>query len=320
MAYEHVPVLLDEVIKYLEPRAGQNFIDATLGGGGYSEAILRQTGPNGRLLAIDLDNDAIANFQQQAKQLQNRISHLSGRLILHHGNFAQIDKITAHHGFPPPDGIVADLGLSSYELNQAGRGLSFQGHEILDMRFDQDSRQPDAKFILAHYDQKELTRIFKDYGEEKFAFAIARKIAQARQQGREFKYTDELYELIAGALPKPVRHRAADSARRVFQALRIEVNRELDSLADFLPKAFDLLAPGGRLAAVSFHSLEDRLVKRFFAGLTKGCVCPPDFPQCLCGKSPRGRLAFKKPVTASAAELDRNSRAKPAKLRVIIKV
>lgn len=306
--YEHIPVLLSEVLGYLDPRPGQNFVDATLGGGGYTAGIIDRIKPNGKVLAIDLDEDAIDNVKGQ-------LSNVKG-LTLTQGNFAHIDKLISNHSFPSPDGIVADLGLSSYELQH--RGISFQTNQPLDMRFDL-SQPEDAKFILYNYNQQALEKIFSEYGEEKFSRQIARKIIDSRLKIK-VTHADQLYQLIQDALPKPVKHRADDSARRIFQALRIEVNHELQNLEEFLPKAFDILAPGGRLVVVSFHSLEDRIVKQFFVGLTKGCVCPIDFPQCVCGKNPQGKILTKKPITASEEELKQNPRAKPAKLRAIVKL
>lgn len=320
--YHHVPVLLKEVVDILNPQPNKNFVDATLGGGEYSKAILDKNQPSGKVLAIDLDQDAIENFkltQTPTTPSASRIPLLEkeGRLTLHHGNFAHIDKIVEHHKFFNISGIVADLGLSSYELDS--RGISFQKKEILNMRFDQKGTHIDAKFVLNSYDESRLRKIFEDYGEEKFSRVIARKIQKKRSKN-QIHYTTELYQIIQDALPKPVQHKAADSARRIFQALRIEVNHELDNLQEFLPKAFDLLNPGGRLVVVSFHSLEDRIVKQFFVGLTKGCVCPIDFPQCVCGKNPKGKILTKKHVSASPEELETNPRSKPAKLRAIEKI
>jgi 16S rRNA (cytosine1402-N4)-methyltransferase len=312
MNYVHIPVLLNEVLEYLDLRPGQNIVDATLGGGGYTRAILEKVGSKGKVLAIDLDADAIEYFKTLTPTLSQR-----ERVTTAQGNFAHIDRIVKNHNFPAPDGIVADLGLSSYELEH--RGISFQKNQPLDMRFDQ-SQPLDAKFILNSYEEKRLVKIFEDYGEEKFSRQIAREVQGARFKGQEIKHTDELYQIIQEALPKPFKHKADDSARRIFQALRIEVNHELANLEEFLPKAFDILAPGGRLVVVSFHSLEDRIVKQFFAGLTKGCICPIDFPQCICGKNPRGKILTKKPVTANSHELALNSKSKPAKLRAIQKI
>jgi 16S rRNA (cytosine1402-N4)-methyltransferase len=310
MNYEHIPVLLNEVIFYLQPKSGENFVDATLGGGGYTKAILEKNQPGGKVLAIDLDKDALQNIQESRIKNQN--------LVLHHGNFQNINKITQEHGFNDISGIVADLGLSSYELDESARGFSFKKNEILDMRFDQ-SQPEDAKYILNNYDEQRLRKIFEDYSEEKFSRQIARKIQEVRTKS-QIRHTAELYQIIQDALPKPVKHKADDSARRIFQALRIAVNHELSSLEEFLPKAFDILNPGGRLIVVSFHSLEDRIVKQYFNSLTKGCICPIDFPQCVCGKNPQGKLLTKKIVTASEQELEKNSRSKPAKLRAIVKL
>lgn len=310
--YNHIPVLLNEVLEYLDPKQNENFIDATLGGGGYSRAILEKIG-DGKLLSIDLDHDAIEYVRSRNQELGIK------NWELHQGNFSQIDKIVKHHEFPAPDSIVADIGLSSYELDQAGRGISFKNKEPLDMRFDMSSQEPDAKFILNNYDEKRLLEIFEKYGEDKFSRQITRKIVEIRNQ-KFIHYTTELMEIIESALPKPVKHKAEDSARRIFQALRIEVNHELENLETFLPKAFDLLKPGGKLAVVSFHSLEDRLVKHYFIKLTKGCVCPPEFPQCICGQEPKGKILTKKSVIASEEELLENSRSRPAKLRVIQKI
>jgi 16S rRNA (cytosine1402-N4)-methyltransferase len=198
--------------------------------------------------------------------------------------------------------------------------MSFQTKEPLDMRFDQHGNTVDAKFILNNYDEGRLRKIFEDYGEEKFSRQIVRKIIDYRLKIKEIHYTTDLYQIIVNALPKPVKHKADDSARRIFQALRIEVNHELSNLQEFLPKAFDLLNPGGRLVVVSFHSLEDRIVKQFFVGLSKGCVCPIDFPQCVCGKNPQGKILTKKLVLASHEELEKNPRSKSAKLRAIMKI
>lgn len=296
----------------MDPRPNQNFVDATLGGGGYTEAILDKIKPNGKVLAIDLDEDAIKAISNQQSAIKN--------LILHHGNFRDIDKIIQHHVFPAPDGIVADIGLSSHQLDDSGRGISFQKNEILDMRFDKSSAEPDAKFILNNYDQNRLEKIFREFGEEKFSRQIARKVIGLRAKGIEVRYTTDLYKIIQDALPKPIKYRADDSARRIFQALRIEVNHELENLEVFLPKAFDLLKSGGRLAIVAFHSLEDRIVKQYFVSLSRGCVCPLDFPECICGKNPQGKILTKRPVQVLETEINQNPRSKPAKLRVIEKI
>lgn len=311
--YSHIPVLLKEVIELLEVKESSNYVDATLGGSGYSREILKRTGTRGALLSVDMDSEALTN----AEEIKSR--EKIKNWIIEHGNFRDIDRIVEKRKFKSIAGIVADLGLSSNQLDNSGRGISFQKDEALDMRFDAGGAK-DARLILASYEQNRLAGIFKKYGEEKFSRQIARKISETRSRKQEIKTTAELYAVIKDALPKPFRHRADDSARRVFQALRIEVNDELNNLREFLEKGFALLAPGGRLAVVSFHSLEDRMVKHFFSGLAAGCVCPPDFPECRCGRSPRAEILTKKPVTASKQEAESNSRSRPAKLRAVIKL
>jgi 16S rRNA (cytosine1402-N4)-methyltransferase len=312
-SYKHIPVLLEEVLQFLDPKPGENFVDGTLGGGGYSRAILEKNQPGGKVLAIDLDDEAIKNFQYPISNIQDKL------FIAVQGNFANLDKIIVNHKFFNISGIVADIGLSSFQLDDSGRGISFQKKEPLDMRFDQTSQEPDAKFILNNHSLQELTEIFRKYGEDKYSAKIAKEIVQERSK-KPIHYTSELFEIIEQALPKPVKHKANDSARRIFQALRIAVNHELSNLESFLPKALDLLNPGGRLVVVSFHSLEDRIVKQFFQASAKGCICPLDFPQCICGKNAVAKILTKKPVTASTDELEENSRSKPAKLRALIKL
>lgn len=310
--YTHVPVLLKEVLAYLDPKPSQNFVDGTLGGAGYTKALLESSGPDGQVLAIDLDDVALNNAKDQLASFQKRI-------ILAHGNFRDIDKIVVNHNFGPISGIVADIGLSSFQLDESGRGISFQKKELLDMRFDASSNQPDARFLLKHRTAEELTEIFEKYGEDKNSYKIARSIVRYRETD-ELKYTDELVQIIQDTLSKPEKHRFADTARRIFQALRIEVNQELANLEAFLPKAFDLLSTNGKLVVVTFHSLEDRIVKNFFKELATGCVCPKEFPICKCGQIPKGKILTKKIVTATESELAENTRSKSAKLRAIQKI
>ncbi len=319
--YQHIPVLLNEVLEYLSPKVNQNFVDATLGGGGYSLAILEKILPAGQLLAIDLDKDAIKNFQFLISnfKISNQVINEQS-VIVEQGNFKDLDEIISKNNFPKPDGIVADIGLSSHQLDHGERGISFQKTEELDMRFDLTSTNPTAKQILNNSSEAELRQIFEDFGEEKFSRQIARKVYELRSQSHELETTADLYQVIQDALPKPVKHKADDSARRIFQALRIVVNRELENLEIFLPKAFKALKPGGKLAVVSFHSLEDRIVKQYFVSLTKGCICPPDFPLCLCNKQSLGKILTKKPLTASIQELQANPRSSSAKLRVVEKL
>ncbi|HMR55219.1 MAG TPA: 16S rRNA (cytosine(1402)-N(4))-methyltransferase RsmH [Candidatus Doudnabacteria bacterium] len=310
--YTHIPVLLDEVLNLLEPQAGQNFVDATLGGGGYTEALLEATSPNGKVLSIDLDEIALKNAAKNLAKYKQRS-------VLVHGNFREIASHIRTHKFENISGIVADIGLSSYQLDESGRGISFQKHELLDMRFDASSKDPDARFILNQHSTAELAKIFTENGEEKYSHKIADHIVRARTE-QPIKYTTDLNELIKSALPKPVQYKWQDSARRIYQALRIEVNHELVNLERFLPDAFNLLAPGGRLVVVTFHSLEDRIVKNYFKSLAKGCVCPLEFPICKCGQTPQGKILTKKAVVASESEQEINSRSKSAKLRAVQKI
>ncbi len=312
MSYNHIPVLLQEVLDILKPEPNQNYIDATLGGGGYSRAIMDLIAPEGKILAIDLDRDAMDNSRRSFTDSKHRI-------ILAHGNFRDIDHHVKSRDFRNIDGIVADIGLSSFQLDQSERGITFQKKEILDMRFDLSSKDPDARFILNNWPADELRQIFDEYGEEPFSAKIANYILTFRET-EELKYTDQLVEIIKDALPKPKKHLWADAARRIFQSLRIEVNHELANLEAFLPKAFNLLNPGGRMAVITFHSLEDRIVKNFFRDLAQGCICPNEFPICKCGLNPQAELLNKKVITASDAELELNSRSKPAKLRAIKKI
>lgn len=312
--YQHTPVLLQEVLELLQPHPGGRFIDATLGGGGYTDALLKAVAPTGTVLAFDLDTHAIEN----AKTKFGSELH-SGRLSVHHGNFSEVANIAKGQKIESVQGIVADIGLSSYELDQAGRGISFQKDEPLDMRFDLTSERPTAAALLAYSTEAELVRIFSTYGEEKFAKAIARNIVRNRVQNPILK-TGDLTASIAASIPARLRYRASDSYRRVFQALRVAVNAELENLEKFLPEALGLLAPGGVLAVVSFHSLEDRMVKQFFVAASTGCICPKDFPTCVCGRTPVAEILTKKPAVAGALEVSQNSRASSAKLRALRKL
>lgn len=312
--YHHIPVLLGEVLEYLHPVSGQNFVDATLGGGGYSRALLEAVLPAGKVLSIDLDAVAIENFKSQIADKE-----YAANVQVAHGNFRDLDSIVERHSFGNIHGIVADIGLSSFELDQAGRGISFQKHELLDMRFDAQSNIETAEFLVNNLSEQELVTIITKYGEDPFARLIVRGIMRRRAES-PIRYTTELVETITQSVPARFRYKAKDNIRRVFQALRIAVNHELDNLEEFLPKALELVNPGGRVAVITFHSLEDRIVKRFFEKASIGCVCPPEFPQCICGNTPAAKIITRKPITASNQELESNPRSKPGKLRVIEKI
>jgi 16S rRNA (cytosine1402-N4)-methyltransferase len=308
--YHHIPVLLQEVLTFAAAGAGAHVVDATLGGGGYTRAFANAVGSAGAVLSIDTDLDAIKAFDHAGCPENVRTVH---------GNFRDLAKIVSAHEFANISVIVADLGLSSYELDASGRGISFQRDEVLDMRFDQTSHMPTAADIVNEWSEDELVRVFTEFGEEKFSRKIAWNIVRYRSLVR-LERTKQLLDIIANSVPRTLQHRADDSARRIFQALRIAVNGELESLKSFLPQALDLLIPGGRLVLVSFHSLEDRAVKHFFVDGARGCVCPPDFPICQCGKNPVLKILTKQPVTATREEIAQNSRSRPAKLRAAEKL
>lgn len=305
----HVPVLLKETLELLDLKPGEICIDATLGGGGHTKAVSERVGNPGKILAIDADRSTVSRFQISDFRFQN--------VEIAQGNFRDIGSIAKNAGFEKVDAVLFDLGLSSMELDDPARGFAFQKDGPLDMRFDQRAGLSAAR-IVKEFSESELVKIFKEYGEERFAKRIARAAVFARTLA-PITRTSQLFEIIKRALPAKLRHKAADNARRIFQALRIKVNEELESLTKALPQAYELLAKNGRLAVISFHSLEDRLVKRFFSDLSKGCVCPPEFPVCICGKSPQMRILTKKPIRASDEEIAANSRAKSAKLRAAIK-
>ncbi len=326
MAEFHIPVLLNEVLDLLAPKSGQIFVDCTLGGAGHAGPIARALGNSGALVGIDLDPESV-RAAKDVFDLASRGGEIAAgvKIFLERGNYKDIKKILQGIGMQSADGILADLGMSSYDLDRSARGFSFRRDEPLDMRFNPESAEKrdreifNAEFVLKTYSREKLADIFKRYGEEKFAFGIAGAIVKFRQSA-DLDSTLKLFAAIKSALPAKIKFRASDSASRIFQALRIEVNNELGNLEQFLPDAFELLNPGGRLAVISFHSLEDRIVKNFFKGRQKGCVCPPDFPQCACGKNPEGKILTPKPVIAGKEETESNPRSRPAKLRAIQKI
>ncbi|HEU4572427.1 MAG TPA: 16S rRNA (cytosine(1402)-N(4))-methyltransferase RsmH [Candidatus Limnocylindrales bacterium] len=304
----HLPVLVEEVMSMLAPAPGSLQIDATLGGGGHTERILEATEPDGRLLGIDADGAAIARV---AGRLRPRFGD---RLVLRQANFRELADVAPAAGFGAVDGALFDLGLSSYQLADAERGFGFRTGGPLDMRFDTSRGVPAAE-LLATLDQPELTALFRRYGEEPQAPRIARAIVAARATA-PVTTAEDLAALVERVAPgNPRTRRRIHPATRVFQALRIAVNEELDALQDGLAAAVDLLRPGGRLVVLSYHSLEDRIVKRFIASERRGCTCPPELPVCVCGKNPRLRLLTKPSLTPSHAEIAANPRARSARLR-----
>jgi len=304
----HLPVLVDEVIEMLAPAPGGLHIDATLGGGGHTERILEAANPDGRLLGLDADPVAIARVEARLRQ------RFGDRLVLRQANFRELAEVAPAAGFGAVDGCLFDLGLSSFQLADRERGFGFRAGGPLDMRFD-PSRGVPASELLASLDVAEMTALFRRYGEEPKAPRIARAIVDARRVA-PLATAEELAALIERVVPpNPRLPRRTHPATRVFQALRIAVNEELDALMDGLAAALDLLRPGGRLVVLSYHSLEDRIVKRFFQAERRGCVCPPEIPLCVCGRNPRLRLVTNPSLTPSLTEIAANPRARSARLR-----
>ena len=304
----HVPVLADEVMAMLAPAAGSRQVDATLGGGGHAERILEATDPDGRLLGLDADEAAIARVRARLTP------RFGDRLHLRQANFRELATVAPEEGFDAVDGCLFDLGLSSFQLADAARGFGIRTGGPLDMRFDPGRGVP-ASELLATLDQDELTALFRRYGEEPFAGRIARGIIESRRSA-PVRTAEELAVLVARVAPgRAPGRRRVHPATRVFQALRIAVNEELDALQAGLAAAVDLLRPGGRLVVLSYHSLEDRIVKRFLQAERRGCTCPPEVPVCVCGREPRLRLLAPKGLVPSPAEIVANPRARSARLR-----
>lgn len=308
--FSHVPVLLHETVNALQVKAGGIYVDGTLGGGGHSSYLLKKMGTNGILVGIDQDSEAI----EAAKK---RISDIYDVFYINR-NFSDIKQILATCHIEQIDGAMLDLGVSSYQLDEADRGFSYRFDAPLDMRMNRGNSLT-AFDVVNTYSEEQLAKVIGTYGEERYAKKIARVIVQRRQE-RPIATTYELVEVIRSAMGTKAYSMDKHPAKRTFQAIRIEVNGELDVLQTALTDFFDCLKPGGRLAVITFHSLEDRMVKQNFQNLCQGCTCPPSFPVCVCGKKPAGRLVWKKAVTAGQEELARNPRAKSAKLRVIEKL
>jgi 16S rRNA (cytosine1402-N4)-methyltransferase len=308
MAY-HTPVMVREVLEHLAPRESGTYFDCTVGGGGHAEAILKASGPEGRLVGLDWDAEAI-------EESQNRLGAFGARVALVRASFRELGKAARRVGNLRADGILIDCGVSSRQLEQFERGFSFLAEGPLDMRMDQ-SQGLTAADIVNRADAKELARMFMEYGEERRARAIATAIVKEREQ-HLMRTTTQLATLIERVSPR--RGRATHPATRVFQALRIAVNGELENLRIGLAEAAELLNPGGRLVVISFHSLEDRIVKRFFRQMSKECICPPRLPACVCGHKRTFRVLTRKPVVPSETEIQQNPRARSAKLRAVEKI
>ena len=311
-SFAHKPVLLQEVLEFLQPKPGMVFVDGTLGGGGHSKAILEKILPGGKLLDFDQDLDAI----NAAKQVLTPLGEENFQLF--HRNFRDMAQALSQTAYEKVDGILLDLGVSSYQLDQKERGFSYQYDAPLDMRMDR-TQDFDAAELVNKAGLEELARIIRDYGEEKWAKRIASFIVEERQRN-PLRTTGQLVEVIKKAIPNSARREGPHPAKRTFQALRIAVNRELEILPPALEDALGLLKPGGRMAVITFHSLEDRLVKTAFRKAAQGCVCPKDFPMCVCQQKPRVKIITGKPVVPTTEEIADNPRARSAKLRVVEKV
>lgn len=304
----HTPVLLREVLEGLIVRPGGVYIDGTLGAGGHAEAILAASAPDGRLLGLDRDPQAVTRATA-------RLEPYGERAVLLHASYVELGTLARERGFFPVEGVLFDLGFSSLQVAAAERGFAFRLAGPLDMRFDPAAAGPTAADLVNTLPEAELADLLWRYGEE----SRSRRIAQAIVAARPLESTGELAEIVAAAVGHP-RGRRIHPATRVFQALRIAVNRELESLEAVLPQAVEVLRPGGRLAIITFHSLEDRIVKRFFRQEARGCICPPEVPICTCGHQPALRLVNRKPLRPSAEELAANPRSRSAKLRVAEKL
>lgn len=308
----HKSVLLEESIDALNIKNGDTVVDATLGGGGHSEAILKKIGDSGTLVAIDADDNAIKNFEFRISNFENK-----GKIFLVNDNFANLDKILADLKIEKIDAVLADFGISSDQL-EAERGFSFQKDAPLDMRMD-SRNELTAEKIVNSYPEEELAGIFSGYGEEKYAKRIAKEIVKQRKI-KPIKTTFDLISIINNSVPEKYKHQKINPATKVFQALRIEVNNELESIKKFIPKAIEVLNKKGKLAVITFHSGEDRIAKEIFRENARGCICPPDFPVCRCGKRPIIKIISKKPVLPSKGEMESNPRSRSAKLRIIEKI
>lgn len=309
MAFSHYSVLLEETIENLNIKADGIYVDGTLGGGGHALEIARRLSDKGHLFGIDQDDAAI-------EAAEERLNPFLGRVSLFRSNYRNMKNLLAEEGITEVDGIVLDLGVSSYQLDTEERGFSYRFDTALDMRMDR-RQSLTARDIVNNYPELELYRIIRDYGEDQFAKNIAKHIVLAREKS-PIETTGQLNEIIKAAIPAKMRQNGHPS-KRTFQAIRIECNRELEVLRDSLEDMLALLGPGGRLCIITFHSLEDRIVKSAFKQEENPCICPPEFPVCVCGRVSRGRVVTKKPILPSEEELLQNSRSKSAKLRVFEK-
>lgn len=304
MDFVHIPVLLHEVLEGLAIRPDGIYVDGTVGGAGHSTEIAKRLTAGGKLIGFDRDPDAVEVATQRLAPYP--------ATVVHH-NYDEMAEVLTEMGEVPVDGVLLDLGVSSHQLDEESRGFSYHHDAPLDMRMSQTGMT--AEDLVNTVSEEELSRILYTYGEESFARSIARNIVRARAE-QPIHTTLELAELIKSGVPQKVR-RMKNPCKKSFQAIRIAVNGEFEHLENGLKAAFSVLKPGGRLAVITFHSLEDRMVKRQFAQWCQGCICPPDFPQCVCGRTPEAKLVSRKPIAPSAEEVEQNSRSRSAKLRVL---
>ena len=312
MMFEHKSVLLYETIDSLNVKPDGIYVDGTLGGGGHALEVCRRLGEYGRLIGIDQDADAIAAASERLRDYEDRVTIVRS-------NYEEIQSVLKDLGIEKADGIYLDLGVSSYQLDTPERGFTYREDDApLDLRMDQRNTQTAAD-IVNTYSEFDLYRIIRDYGEDKFAKNIAKHIVRARETKR-IETTGELTEIIKEAVPAKVRAVGGHPSKKTFQAIRIELNQELEVLNNSIDTMIDLLKPGGRLAVITFHSLEDRIVKIRFRNNENPCTCPPDFPVCVCGKVSKGRVITRKPVVPSEEEIEGNKRSKSSKLRVFERI
>ena len=311
MMFKHIPIMPDKCIEGLNIKEDGIYVDATLGGGGHSRLIGERLGKGGTLIGIDRDKEALSAAKK-------RLNGLDCKVIYVHSNYCEIKNILKELSIDKVDGILADLGVSSYQLDNAERGFSYRYNASLDMRMNQEDTLT-ARDVVNTYELEKLCKIIKDYGEEKFAYQIAKNIVKRRETS-PIETTDELVEIIDRSIPKKNSFKGSHNAKRTFQAIRIEVNKELELLKKSVEDFLDVLGENGRLSVITFHSLEDRIVKNVFTDYVKGCICPKEFPVCVCNNKPKGRLITRKPLIADEKENEENSRAQSAKLRIIEKI
>lgn len=311
MEFVHIPVLFKETIDYLKVKPGGIYVDCTLGGAGHSSEIARRIQPGGVLIGIDQDQNAI-------EAAGRKLAEYKESVIIVKDNFRNLKRVIQNAGYEKVDGILMDIGVSSHQIDEDERGFSYMNDGPLDMRMD-TTKGMTAKDLLNNASQQELKRIIKDYGEERWADRIAKFICDEREK-YEIETTFQLVDIIKMAIPAAARREGGHPAKRTFQALRIAVNDELNVLETALQDAVEMLKDGGRVAVITFHSLEDRIVKNIFNQLERPCTCPPELPVCVCGKEPKLKVLTRKPITASEEELEVNSRSKSAKLRAAERV